>query len=60
MAIRTAPAAFPSGDRVFVAFQARGSVCPNSECGDLTVLKIAADNRLLVGADERIYAFTLR
>ncbi|HEX6441454.1 MAG TPA: hypothetical protein VF007_04655 [Stellaceae bacterium] len=39
--IRTAPAAFPASDGVFVAFQARGSACPNGGRGDLTVLKIA-------------------
>ncbi len=42
-AIRAAPAAFPVGDDIFVAFQAQGAHCPapHDEAG-LTVLKIAA------------------
>jgi outer membrane protein assembly factor BamB len=39
--IRTAPAAFPAGDGVFVAFQGRGAHCPSGQRGDLTTLKIA-------------------
>ena len=39
--IRTAPAAFPAGDGVFVAFQGRGASCPAGQRGDLTVLRIA-------------------
>ena len=38
--IRTAPATFPASDAAFVAFQARGSSCPNGGRGDLTALKI--------------------
>ena len=40
--IRTAPAAFPAGDGVYVAFQGRGSDCPEGRGGDLTVLRISA------------------
>jgi hypothetical protein len=42
-AIRTAPAAYPAGDGVFVAFQGAGANCPRpgSE-NDLTVLKLRA------------------
>jgi hypothetical protein len=38
--IRTAPAAFPVDDGVFVAFQGRGAHCPSGQRGDLTTLKI--------------------
>jgi hypothetical protein len=42
-AIRTAPAAFPAADGVFVAFQGEGAACPNRRPdNDLTVLRIAA------------------
>jgi PQQ-like domain len=40
--IRTAPAAFPADNGVFVAFQGRGAHCPGGQRGDLTVLKIAS------------------
>ena len=39
--IRTAPANFPGGDGVYVAFQGRGMDCPAGKGGDLTVLKIS-------------------
>jgi len=39
--IITAPAAYPVGDAVFVAFQAPGAHCPGSGAGALTVLKIS-------------------
>jgi hypothetical protein len=41
--IRTAPAAYPAGDSVFVAFQGRGANCPTAR-GDhsLTVLRVRA------------------
>ena len=39
--IRTAPAAYPGGDGVFVAFQGAGSGCPAGQRG-LTALKIRA------------------
>jgi hypothetical protein len=38
--IITAPAAYPVGNDVFVAFQAPGAHCPGSGRGELTVLKI--------------------
>jgi outer membrane protein assembly factor BamB len=42
-AIRTAPAAYPAADGVFVAFQGQGAHCPVSRRdNDLTVLKIGA------------------
>ena len=42
-AIRTAPAAYPAADGVFVAFQGAGARCPRSGSeNDLTVLKIRA------------------
>jgi hypothetical protein len=42
-AIRTAPAAYPAGDGVFVAFQGAGAQCPRSGAdNDLTVLKLRA------------------
>jgi hypothetical protein len=42
-AIRTAPAAYPAGDGVFVAFQGAGAHCPTSgRDHELTVLKIRA------------------
>jgi hypothetical protein len=42
-AIRTAPAAFPAGNGVFVAFQGEGAACPNRRPdNDLTALKITA------------------
>jgi hypothetical protein len=41
--IRTAPAAYPAGDGVFVAFQGQGANCPTTRGGDnLTVLHIRA------------------
>jgi hypothetical protein len=41
--IRTAPAAYPGGEGVYVAFQGPGSRCPDSRRGDaLTVLQIRA------------------
>ena len=43
-AIRTAPAAYRSGDTVLVAFQAQGAQCPNASGTDgLTVLRIGVD-----------------
>ncbi|HEX8012276.1 MAG TPA: hypothetical protein VF814_15280, partial [Casimicrobiaceae bacterium] len=39
--IRTAPAAFPLGDEMRVAFQGRGVGCPGGTSGDLTVIAIA-------------------
>ena len=41
-AIRTAPAAFPAGNEVVVAFQGNGVDCPAGTGGDLTALRIAA------------------
>ncbi len=42
-AIRTAPAAYPAADGVFVAFQGAGAQCPKSASdNDLTVLKLRA------------------
>ncbi len=42
-AIRTAPAAYPAADGIFVAFQGPGTHCPDASRGNgLTVLKIAA------------------
>ncbi len=40
--IRTAPAAWPADNGVFVAFQGRGAHCASGQRGDLTVLKIAS------------------
>jgi hypothetical protein len=40
--IVTAPAAYASGDDVFVAFAAPGAHCPQPGRHDLTVLKVAA------------------
>jgi hypothetical protein len=41
--IRTAPAAYPAGDRVMVAFEGQGADCPDRRSGDaLTVLSIGA------------------
>jgi hypothetical protein len=41
--IRTAPAAYPAGDGVFVAFQGQGANCPTTRGGgNLTVLRIRA------------------
>jgi hypothetical protein len=40
--IRTAPAAYPAPDGVFVAFEGEGANCPGRR-GELTVLKIRAD-----------------
>jgi hypothetical protein len=41
--IRTAPAAYPAGEGVYVAFQGPGAHCPDSRRGDaLTVLQIHA------------------
>jgi hypothetical protein len=40
--ILTAPAVYPAGDGLFVAFQAPGANCPNSGHGAPTVLKITA------------------
>jgi hypothetical protein len=39
--IRTAPAAFSSGNEVRVAFQGQSTDCPNGTSGDLTVIAIA-------------------
>ncbi len=43
--IRTAPAAYPVGDAVYVAFQGMGSRCPAGQGGGLTVLKITGGER---------------
>jgi hypothetical protein len=44
--IRTAPASFPVGASVFVAFQGAGSGCPAGQpAGDLTVLKVTGGDR---------------
>ena len=40
--IRAAPASFPSGNEVRVAFQAQGAGCPDGASGDLTVIAINA------------------
>src|SRR5437588_42235 len=40
--IRTAPAAYPAGGGVFVAFQGQGENCPTQVGGNLTVLHIRA------------------
>jgi hypothetical protein len=41
--IRTAPAAYPAGEGVYVAFEGSGAHCPDSRRGDaLTVLQIRA------------------
>ena len=41
--IRTAPAAYPAADGLFVAFQGNGANCPTTRGGDnLTVLRIRA------------------
>jgi len=41
--VRTAPAAYPSADGVFVAFQGNGANCPTTQSGgNLTVLHIRA------------------
>src|SRR5258706_440253 len=40
--IRTAPAAYPGANAMFVAFQGAGAHCPAGQRGDLTALKIAA------------------
>ena len=40
--IRTAPAAYPAGGGVFVAFQGQGENCPTRVGGNLTVLHIRA------------------
>jgi hypothetical protein len=48
--IRTAPAAYPGGDGMFVAFQGAGARCPTSGSDqDLTVLKIRAGRPPAVG-----------
>ena len=47
--IRTAPATFPAGGDVFVAFQGRGSACPNGGRGDLSVLKLAGGTPPVMG-----------
>ena len=39
--IRTAPAAYPGANAMFVAFQGAGAHCPAGQRGDLTTLKIA-------------------
>src|SRR5207248_4673432 len=39
--IRTAPAAFSSGNEVRVAFQGQGVDCPQGTSGDLTVIAMA-------------------
>jgi hypothetical protein len=44
--IRTAPASFPVGASVFVAFQGAGSRCPAGQpAGELTVLKVTGGDR---------------
>jgi len=43
--IRTAPAAYPVGGAVFVAFQGSGARCPAGQGGGLTVLKISGGDR---------------
>lgn len=44
--IRTAPASFPVGASVFVAFQGAGSRCPAGQpAGDLTMLKVTGGDR---------------
>jgi hypothetical protein len=41
--IRTAPAAYPAGDAIMVAFEGQGADCPHPRANDaLTVLKIVA------------------
>jgi hypothetical protein len=45
--IRTAPAAYPAADGVFVAFQGPGANCP-IRGGDLSVLRIRAGSPLLL------------
>jgi hypothetical protein len=40
--IRTAPAAYPGANAMFVAFQGHGARCPAGQGGDVTALKIAA------------------
>jgi hypothetical protein len=40
--IRTAPAAYPGANAMFVSFQGAGAHCPAGQRGDLTVLRIAA------------------
>jgi outer membrane protein assembly factor BamB len=42
--IITAPAAYPVGNDVFVAFQAPGAHCPGAGRGGLTVLKITGSS----------------
>jgi hypothetical protein len=41
----TAPAAYPMGNDVFVAFQAPGAHCSGAGRGELTVLKITGGSR---------------
>jgi hypothetical protein len=38
--IRTAPAAYPQGAAMLIAFQGRGSNCPAGQRGDLMVLRV--------------------
>ena len=45
--IRTAPAAYPAADGVFVAFQGPGANCP-TRSGNLSVLRIRAGSPLLL------------
>jgi outer membrane protein assembly factor BamB len=40
--IRTAPASFPAGNEIYVAFQGAGVNCPGGTRGDLTALRISA------------------
>jgi len=46
--IRTAPAAYPAADGVFVAFQGPGANCPTARGGNLSVLRIRAGSPLLL------------
>ena len=46
--IRTAPAAYPAADGVFVAFQGPGANCPTAQGGNLSVLRIRAGSPLLL------------
>jgi putative pyrroloquinoline-quinone binding quinoprotein len=44
-AIRTAPAAYPGPDGMFVAFQGAGTQCPSRGASGLTVLKVVAGTK---------------
>jgi PQQ-like domain len=46
--IRTAPAAYPAADGVFVAFQGPGANCPTARGGNLSVLRIRAGSALVL------------